>query len=75
MPGYWWLSENEQISEFSFWCLWSAPLIVATDVRYLDDKKHILNKEAIAVNQDKARVACVRASAVMCVCHVCYDRD
>lgn len=53
MPGYWWLSENEQISEFSFWCLWASPLIVATDVRVLSDKKHILNKEAIAVNQDK----------------------
>lgn len=60
MPGYWWLSEDEQITEFSFWCLWAAPLIVATDVRVLSNKQIILNKEAIAVNQDKVRIGCIR---------------
>lgn len=50
--GYFWLSEVDQQAEFSFWCLFAAPLFVATDVRVLDNKKEILNKEAIAVNQD-----------------------
>jgi len=40
-------------SEFSFWALWAAPLIVATDVRIMSDKGDILlNPEVIAVNQD-----------------------
>jgi len=52
MPGYFWMSERDDITEFSFWALWAAPLIVATDVRYLGNKRHILNGEVIAVNQD-----------------------
>jgi len=53
MTGEWWLDEIDSQTEFSFWCLFAAPLFVSTDVRYLDDKREILNKEAIAVNQDK----------------------
>jgi len=53
MPGYFWFTEAEMMTEFSFWCLAAAPLIVATDVRVLYNKQVILNKEAIAVNQDK----------------------
>jgi alpha-galactosidase len=39
-------------SEFSFWCLWSAPLFVATDIRKLSGvKKEILtNEEVIAID-------------------------
>ena len=41
-------------TEFSFWALWSAPLMVATDLRHMsDDKRAILtNAEVIAINQD-----------------------
>eukprot|EP01121_Diplochlamys_sp_Union-15-3_P018410 TRINITY_DN6687_c0_g1_i1.p1 TRINITY_DN6687_c0_g1~~TRINITY_DN6687_c0_g1_i1.p1 ORF type:complete len:412 (-),score=74.98 TRINITY_DN6687_c0_g1_i1:61-1296(-) len=52
MPGYFWMSNVDQVTEFSFWCLWSAPLLVATDIRDLSNKQIILNAEAIAVNQD-----------------------
>jgi len=52
MPGYFWEFSYDQKTEFSFWCLFAAPLIVATDVRDLSDKQVLLNKEAIAINQD-----------------------
>jgi len=52
MPGYFWESEYDPITEFSFWCLLAAPLIVATDVRDLSDKQVLLNKEAIEIDQD-----------------------
>jgi len=57
MPGYFWESEYDQVTEFSFWCLFAAPLIVATDVRELSDKQVILNKEAIAIDQDILAIA------------------
>lgn len=45
-------------TEFSFWCLFAAPLLVATDIRDLALKPQmasiITNTEAIAVNQDPA---------------------
>lgn len=48
------MSEADSRSEFSFWSLWSSPLIVATDVRNLHGaRKDILtNPEVIAINQD-----------------------
>jgi alpha-galactosidase len=52
MTGEWWMSETDWQTEFSFWCLFAAPLIVATDVREMSNKQVLLNKEAIAVNQD-----------------------
>eukprot|EP01125_Pyxidicula_operculata_P022801 TRINITY_DN9583_c0_g1_i1.p1 TRINITY_DN9583_c0_g1~~TRINITY_DN9583_c0_g1_i1.p1 ORF type:complete len:407 (-),score=76.08 TRINITY_DN9583_c0_g1_i1:57-1100(-) len=52
MPGYFWESINDMVSEFNFWCLTASPLIVATDVRDLSDKQVLLNKEAIAIDQD-----------------------
>jgi len=52
MTGEWWMEEIDSQTEFSFWCLFAAPLFVATDVRILNNKQEILNKEAIAVNQD-----------------------
>eukprot|EP00040_Diaphanoeca_grandis_P015303 m.77906 g.77906 ORF g.77906 m.77906 type:complete len:409 (+) comp25062_c0_seq3:21-1247(+) len=43
-------------TEYTFWSLWSSPLIVCTDIRekaMTDDKKSILmNPEVIAINQD-----------------------
>jgi len=52
MPGYFWDTEFDMVTEFSFWCLFAAPLIVATDVRDLSDKQVLLNTEAIAIDQD-----------------------
>lgn len=45
-------SVYESRSEFSFWCLWSAPLLVTTDIRNLEGaKKDILtNEEVIAID-------------------------
>ena len=43
-------------TEFTFWSIWSAPLLVSTDLRHLHkdaDKRAILmNDEVIAINQD-----------------------
>jgi len=54
-PG---MTNTEYITEFSIWALLASPLIVATDPRgpHFDDFKRsvLLNKEVIAVNQDKA---------------------
>ena len=48
--------------EFSFWSIWSAPLLVSTDIRKLSDKKRsiLLNPEVIAVNQDPSGTAADR---------------
>ena len=45
---------DEQVTQFSLWCLVKAPLIISTDLRSAsDDTIAILtNKAAIAVNQD-----------------------
>jgi len=53
LPGYFWEFEVDSVTEFSFWSLFAAPLIVATDVRDLSDKQVILNKEVIDIDQDK----------------------
>lgn len=52
MPIY--LPFIESRTEFTFWSMWSAPLIVATNIRNMTaEKKSILmNAEAIAVDQD-----------------------
>ena len=46
-------------TEYTFWSLWSAPLLVATDVRSLSDEKRkiLLNHEVIAINQDESATA------------------
>ncbi len=48
------LSYVDSKTEFSFWSLWSAPLIVATDIRHLSEEKAsiVMNSEVIAVDQD-----------------------
>lgn len=56
-PGYSWNGAELDRVEFSFWCLWAAPLMVATDVRDLSNKAAIQNVEAIAVNQDPLVIA------------------
>jgi alpha-galactosidase len=51
-------------TEFTFWSLWSAPMLVATDVCNLsDEKKSILtNKEVLAVHSDSLFIAGERIS-------------
>jgi len=54
----------ESKTEFSFWSLWAAPLIVTTDIRDMSNKAEILlNDEIIAVNQDKLTIAGDRISS------------
>eukprot|EP01094_Clydonella_sp_ATCC50884_P002197 TRINITY_DN11687_c0_g1_i1.p1 TRINITY_DN11687_c0_g1~~TRINITY_DN11687_c0_g1_i1.p1 ORF type:complete len:425 (-),score=48.40 TRINITY_DN11687_c0_g1_i1:107-1381(-) len=60
--GFGKFSQMDYQTQFSFWCLWNAPLYVATDVRDLSDKQQIMNKEAIAINQDPMGVAGDRVS-------------
>jgi hypothetical protein len=44
-------------TEFTFWCMWSSPLLIDTDLRNLTHEKRsiITNAEAIAVNQDTSK--------------------
>ena len=48
------MSFTDSRTEYTFWSLWSAPLVVATDIRGMSpEKKYILmNPEVIAINQD-----------------------
>jgi len=43
-------------TEYAFWTLWSAPLLVSTDIRNMtaDMKAIIMNPEVIAIDQDPA---------------------
>ncbi len=64
-PGYWndpdmlvtgdqGLSLAEQQSHFALWCIMSAPLMLGNDPRHMSaaEKSIILNRDALAVNQD-----------------------
>jgi len=54
MTGAITMTHTDSVTEFSFWSLFAAPLIVSTDIRDMSNKKDILlNEEVIAVNQDK----------------------
>jgi alpha-galactosidase len=64
-PGHWndpdmlevgnGMSENEDRSHFSLWCMLAAPLIAGNDFRKMSEatKNILTNKEVIAVDQDK----------------------
>eukprot|EP00117_Sycon_ciliatum_P025328 scpid76498/ scgid21046/ Alpha-galactosidase; Alpha-D-galactoside galactohydrolase; Melibiase len=54
-PG---MTDTEYKTEFIMWCIMASPLLVATDIRNMTDvmKATLLNKELIAVNQDKLGV-------------------
>jgi len=43
-------------TEYAFWSLWSAPLLVATDIRNMssDMRQILMNPEVIAIDQDPA---------------------
>lgn len=48
-------TEHEYRSHFAIWSMMSAPLMAGNDIRSMDSltKEILLNKEAIAINQDK----------------------
>ncbi len=64
-PGHWndpdmlevgnGMSENEDRAHFSMWCMLAAPLIAGNDLRQMSKEtaEILLNKDAIAVDQDK----------------------
>ena len=51
-------------TEFTFWSIWSAPLLVSTDLRKLakdaDKRAILMNEEVIAINQDDLATAADR---------------
>ncbi len=64
-PGYWndadmlvvgrhGLTQEEQKAHFALWCLLSSPLMLGNDPRDMTpaEKEILLNREAIAINQD-----------------------
>merc|ERR1712227_1002606 len=55
------MGETESRTEFSFWSLWSSPLIVATDIRNMKHnegmRRVLMNEEVIAINQDEIATA------------------
>jgi len=55
---------TESRTEYAFWALWSAPLIIATDLRNLTAQKKsiIMNPEVIAIDQDTLWTAGERLS-------------
>ena len=54
VTGHQELTQEEQRSHFALWCVMSAPLMLGDDPRKLTraEKDIILNKEAIAIDQD-----------------------
>jgi len=63
MTGALTMTHLQSRTEFSLWAITASPLIVATDIRDMSDKGDILlNKEIIAVNQDKLGIAGDRIS-------------
>mmetsp|Transcript_6395 Transcript_6395/g.15706 ORF Transcript_6395/g.15706 Transcript_6395/m.15706 type:complete len:374 (+) Transcript_6395:67-1188(+) len=64
-PG---MSETEYRTEFSLWCMASAPLLVSTDLRNMTDfmRSVLLHDELIAINQDHLSVAGGRVGGWNC---------
>jgi alpha-galactosidase len=48
------LTQEEQKAHFALWCVMSSPLMLGNDPRAMtqDEKDIVLNREAIAINQD-----------------------
>jgi alpha-galactosidase len=48
------LTQDEQKAHFALWCVMSSPLMLGNDPRVMttEEKDIILNREAIAINQD-----------------------
>ncbi|KAI1283825.1 Alpha-galactosidase A [Halotydeus destructor] len=65
-PGFWndpdmllagnaGLNENQAAAQFGIWALFPAPLLMSNDLRKIEEpfRKILLNREVIAINQDK----------------------
>ncbi len=54
------LTIDEQKTHFALWCIMSSPLMLGNDPRNMtkDEKAILLNKDAIAVNQDPTEQGC-----------------
>jgi hypothetical protein len=55
----------ETVTEFSFWALWGAPMLMATDPRNMSDFKRsvVLNEDVLGVQRDAARARARRVRA------------
>jgi hypothetical protein len=58
------LTQTQNRSHFSMWCIMSVPLVLGNDLRSMTDstKSIITNKEAIAINQDTTALQAVLIS-------------
>lgn len=58
------LTDDENKTHFSLWCMMASPLILGNDLRKLKDNKNVLdiitNRDMIAINQDKLGKQCIR---------------
>lgn len=65
MAGLGGMTTEEYRTQMSLWCLMAAPLIVAADIRTMsaDTKSIVLNREMIAINQDRRGVQGQRVSS------------
>eukprot|EP00041_Stephanoeca_diplocostata_P029399 m.867086 g.867086 ORF g.867086 m.867086 type:complete len:434 (-) comp23554_c2_seq1:48-1349(-) len=54
-------------TEFTFWSMWSAPLLVSTDIRHMSNDMHtiLMNPEVIAIDQDSLNTAADRVRGAM----------
>ena len=52
------MTENEDRAHFTMWCMMASPLILGNDLRNMSDatRRIILNKEMIAIDQDRLGV-------------------
>ncbi|XP_003378831.1 alpha-N-acetylgalactosaminidase [Trichinella spiralis] len=52
--GYPGLSIDQARAQMAVWCIWSAPLLMSNDLRFISPyyREILLNKKAIAVDQD-----------------------
>ena len=52
------MTENEDRAHFTMWCMMASPLILGNDLRHMSDatQRIILNKEMIAIDQDRLGV-------------------
>ncbi len=50
------MSQNEDRSHFSLWCMFAAPLMAGNDITKMSEatRKILTNREVIAIDQDKA---------------------
>ncbi|GAA0249861.1 glycoside hydrolase family 27 protein [Haladaptatus pallidirubidus] len=55
-------TKAEERTHFSFWCMFSAPLMAGTDLRNLSETTHevLTNEQAIAINQDPLGIQATR---------------